>query len=826
MARFTHDFARILILIALASIPLAAQTTWYVSPSGNDSNPGTAALPFQTLTHAHGAAADGDTIELAGGVYNESLSVTRNHLTIRSAPGQMATIQSPALSGPSAVFRYYSATTGGRLERLEIVGGYYYGVHFSSDWGSIPNPEHNVSAARGCEIVDCIIHDTGRDGIKMSAGCDDILIKRCEIHHTGVRDPSNADGVDIVNSDRIRVQECHIHDIATNGAYAKGGARDVVFENNYIHDTGECGLIAGFYADEELFDASNPQFYETIDLIMRNNVILRAGGAAGILSLSSLGLRVYNNTVIDTLQGNPVQLGKTWNFSAAPAPPGTDLYFENNVFYQSTGLEWTMFEILIGAIGNSIHFDHNLFFHESHNARFWDRNTGVTWPFDDLAAWQARGYETHGIADVDPLLDTNHHLMAASPALGQGDDLSAYVTIDYDGDARGVPFDMGADQRVAGTALPIPPAPGTVGTGLVLPIPARPVFSPLGPLMVPVNTTIQVPVTVTPGQGGALTLTAVTLPPFATFSDNGQGQGTLTLAPTSAGPLTDHGTLLATEAGGTTETLTFTVTVTGLFDDLVAVDASMSDTGTDPTYTLDRDYGTRWSGFGTAWIRYEFDGVKEFSNVAIAFYNGDQRVATFDVEVSDDGAAWTPVVLGLQSSGQSLALESFPLPAGAIGRFLRLVGHGNTLNGWNSYTEVDFTRQPYQPLSLNQPPVLGTTVTLDVHSPQTPGAVFATLFSLGTTPGVTLPDGRVIPLVPDFVLEASLAETAPYFTNTTGVLDTMGQAFPPPTVLLIADPNLAGFTVYAGLVTADPSDPTGIGLIGPALPITLLAQAP
>ncbi|HGY89801.1 MAG TPA: DUF1565 domain-containing protein [Planctomycetes bacterium] len=826
MLRSACRFLIVLVSAVLVSTHLLAQTTWYVAPSGNDANTGTLTSPFKTLTHAHAVAADGDTIELAGGLYTESLSVARNDLTIRSAPGQTATIQSPALSGPSAVFRYYSATSGGRLERLEIVGGYFYGVHFSSNWSSVPDPEHNVAASRGCTIIECNIHDTGRDAIKMSAGCDDILIKRCEIHHTGVRDPSNADGVDIVNSDRVKVQECHIHDIATNGAYAKGGARDVVFENNYIHDTGGCGLIAGFYADEELFDASNPQFYESIDLIMRNNVIERANGAAGILSLSSLGLRVYGNTVVDTLQGNPVQLGKTWNFSTAPAPGGTNLHFENNIFYQSTGLDWTMFDILVGALGTNIQFDHNLFFHESHIARFRDRNTGITWPFDDFAAWQARGHEANGIANVDPLLDANLHLSASSPALGQGADLSAFVSIDYDGDPRGVPFDMGADQYQPGTALPIPPGAGTLGTGLVLPIPTPPSFTPLGTLMVPAGATVQIPVVALPGQGGALTLAALTLPAFATFTDNGQGQGVLTLSPTSAGPLTDHGTILASEAGGTTATLSFSVVVTGVFDDLVGTTASMSDTGTDPTFTLDRDYGTRWSGFGTAWIQYEFDGVKEFSSLSIAFYHGDQRIATFDVEVSYDGVNWTQVASGVQSSGQSLALETFMLPPGALGRFLRIVGHGNTLNGWNSYTEVDFGRQPYQPISLATPPVLGTTLTLDVAAPFAAGAVYATLFSLGTSPGVTLPDGRIIPLAPDFVLTASLAQTAPYFTNTTGMLDAAGSALPHPMVLILSDPALAGTTIYAGLVTADPADPSGIGFIGPALPITLLAQAP
>src|SRR6478672_1762369 len=53
--------------------------TYYVSPSGEDSNPGTAAAPFRTISRAldvigtiPGAGA-GQTVEVASGTYNEAI---------------------------------------------------------------------------------------------------------------------------------------------------------------------------------------------------------------------------------------------------------------------------------------------------------------------------------------------------------------------------------------------------------------------------------------------------------------------------------------------------------------------------------------------------------------------------------------------------------------------------------------------------------------------------------------------------------------------------------------------------------------------------------
>lgn len=105
-------------------------------------------------------------------------------------------------------------------------------------------------------------------------------------------------------------------------------------------------------------------------------------------------------------------------------------------------------------------------------------------------------------------------------------------------------------------------------------------------------------------------------------------------------------------------------------------------------HAIDGDLTTRWSAEGNGeWIQLCLQDTKVVSGIDIAFHNGDQRVNTFDIQLSLDGASWSTVAENLQSSGNYLSYEQFIFPAEPA-RFVKIVGHGNTDNNWNSYTEI------------------------------------------------------------------------------------------------------------------------------------------
>jgi len=57
-------------------------------------------------------------------------------------------------------------------------------------------------------IDSCKIHDSERDCIKITPNCDTILVCHCEIYNFGMRDNSNAEGIDNVNGDYMLIQNC------------------------------------------------------------------------------------------------------------------------------------------------------------------------------------------------------------------------------------------------------------------------------------------------------------------------------------------------------------------------------------------------------------------------------------------------------------------------------------------------------------------------------------------------------------------------------------------------------------------------------------------
>ncbi|MGA1989298.1 MAG: hypothetical protein ABSG72_23705, partial [Candidatus Sulfotelmatobacter sp.] len=94
-----------LILLALSSIPLLAQSgsTFYVSKSGSNSNSGSYTAPWLTIQHAATTVTAGATVYVEAGVYNESVTfpasgTASNPITFASYPGQTATIDGTGLS--------------------------------------------------------------------------------------------------------------------------------------------------------------------------------------------------------------------------------------------------------------------------------------------------------------------------------------------------------------------------------------------------------------------------------------------------------------------------------------------------------------------------------------------------------------------------------------------------------------------------------------------------------------------------------------------------------------------------------------------------------
>ena len=456
---------------------------YFVANSGDDWGTGAVGDPFKTIRRALDAAEAGDTITLRNGVFEGGFQIDIDNLTLRSMPGEWAVIESPLTQltdgRQNSVIRYSYDVEGGRLENLEITGGYYYGVMFW-DWWDFPSfgPESTHVGASGVTLDHVKVHDTGVDGIKITPAANDITILNSEIYNTGRRTTASADGIDNNNGDRMIARGNYIHDVPGIGILTSGGTEDSLIEQNFIEETGGAGIVNGFYTEMEWIEPdANPGHFASIDTVVRNNIVVNAG-QAGVGIYGALNAQVYNNTLVNAADDAqaPIQFGgyDMWVSNTAPHYEhiaSVNPSVLNNIIVTNPENLTRMVDIREGSITGPLTLDYNQYYGTStRGVLFIDRNlTGDGTPEQTLSQWQQNyGYDTHSFI-ADPQFDASWHLTANSPAIAL-----AGLTNDFDGNPRVAEdvslqsnglnshefsYDLGADEFNAGANRTLPPAP-------------------------------------------------------------------------------------------------------------------------------------------------------------------------------------------------------------------------------------------------------------------------------------------------------------------------------------------------------------------------------
>ncbi len=199
-----------------------------------------------------------------------------------------------------------------------------------------------------------------------------------------------------------------------------------------------------------------------------------------------------------------------------------------------------------------------------------------------------------------------------------------------------------------------------------------------------------------------------------------------------------------------------------------AVTATAND-GNVPANVVDGNLATRWSASGDPQhIQFNLGGAKKVAFVKIAFYNGAARASRFDVLTSSDGTNFTSARSGVTSSGTTTALETFDFPDVSGATHVRIVGHGNTVNAWNSYTEVE---------------IWGTAST-------TPGQTAAPTFSPGS--------GNYTSAQSVTIASATSGASIRYTTDGSAPTSTSGTIYTGP-VAVSTDTTLRAIAYASGL---------------------------
>jgi phage baseplate assembly protein W len=492
--------------------------TYYVSTSGNDSNPGTIGSPWRTIQKAANTAAAGDTVNVRGGTYAETIEVN-----VSGSSGAFITFQS--YTGETAIIDGTTLTVGSPAQDMIFMEDRSY-----IRWQNFEICNFRTSVS-GQEPQAIMIQGTSHH----------IEILNNNIHHieTNVNSTSgsNGHGILVIGSNGstaitdIVIDGNHIHDMRTGFSETltlNGNVTNFRVTNNVIHDCnniaidmaghyGACpnptndqarnGLCSGnlVYNIDSFYNPAYGGSFTTgggsrgadgiyvdggKDIIIERNIVKRCNIGIEMASehagLATSYITVRSNIVIEShnygiaIGGYDPDRGITNNckilnntlFKNGTLGWGSDLEVQfdtrdnvvkNNVFF-GNGLSYFIHNAYVQNTGNVV--DYNLYFLTDgpSAAQFmWKNVTYSSW-----SAWQGTGNDSHGLwADpqfVSSALE-NFHLLSSSPAIGQGDtSVVGGGELDVEGGARsqGAAVEMGAYEVSEGGA----PGPGASSVAL------------------------------------------------------------------------------------------------------------------------------------------------------------------------------------------------------------------------------------------------------------------------------------------------------------------------------------------------------------------------
>lgn len=107
------------VLLLLIPAPASAAQTYYVSTSGDDSQPGTFSQPFRTVQRAADLVAPGDSVLIRSGVYREYLTVERSGAPLKPISFAAFAGETAVLDGTGLDWKYGINVEGSDYLRFE-----------------------------------------------------------------------------------------------------------------------------------------------------------------------------------------------------------------------------------------------------------------------------------------------------------------------------------------------------------------------------------------------------------------------------------------------------------------------------------------------------------------------------------------------------------------------------------------------------------------------------------------------------------------------------------------------------------------------------------
>lgn len=157
--------------------PPAGLRTFYIAPDGNNSNPGTMAEPFASLTRAATIAQPGDVFIMRGGVYHHASRITigtarngtaANPVTVIAYPGEVPTLD----------FAAQAEQAGNDGLRIDASYWHVIGLHLRMAGGNGFRIHGSYN-----RLEQCVAYRNHLTGIHLETPAAHNLIKNCDSFH-------------------------------------------------------------------------------------------------------------------------------------------------------------------------------------------------------------------------------------------------------------------------------------------------------------------------------------------------------------------------------------------------------------------------------------------------------------------------------------------------------------------------------------------------------------------------------------------------------------------------------------------------------------------
>jgi PKD repeat protein len=513
----------LLCCFAVLSIAAAQAQTYYVAPTGLDTNPGTSSLPFREIRKGLTVVVAGDTILVADGQYLG--------FDVKGLQGTAANPITIKATGSNAVVN----VTIDRPDNRDTIF-----ITLDANTGTIPSTYI---------VIDGLTSFNANRAAMRIDQCPHITVRNCTFGNNATW------GLFTDFSDYLLIENNNCYgSVVQHGCYVSNTCTGPIVRGNQFHDNYGCGLHMNG-------DVSQGGVGIITNALIEKNIIYGngAGGGSGI-NCDGVQSSVFQNNLVYNAHAAGISL-----YMGDASQTSDNNLVVNNTFDIASDGKWGI-QLHNGSKNNTVFNNIVVTQHPWHGSIHIDsaasmvglvcdynvlttNNDCVTTDGDtsylSFAQWKTQGFDTHSLTATQSTLFVNsgsgdYHLVNGSPAIDKGVATLNGKTPppdDRDGNPRpsGAAYDIGAFELQSGvltitTSSPLPA--GTVGTSYSQAFGANGGPAPY-----------------------MWTISAGTLPDGLSFSAAGVLSGT----PTSAG--TSNFTVQVTDNSSATKTKAFALTI-------------------------------------------------------------------------------------------------------------------------------------------------------------------------------------------------------------------------------------------------------------------------